>query len=118
MTEADANAMLGDLLMHLANPKGARALFEHAVTLDESQPLALARLAQMSAGEGASDRARELSARASRGASGTFLSHFYVGEALEQIARRPPRSSSRLTPTGSRWRSMPRSTRAKRAWRG
>ena len=34
MTEADANAMLGDLLMHLANPKGARALFEHAVTLD------------------------------------------------------------------------------------
>ena len=41
----------------------------------------------MSAGEGAADRARELSARASRGATGTFLSHFYVGEALEQIAR-------------------------------
>ena len=87
--EADANATLGDLLTHLGNPKGARLLFEHATTLDEAQPLALAGLAKLSADEGAADRARELAARAGGGGSATFLSHFYVGEALEQIAKTP-----------------------------
>ena len=87
VAEADANATLGDLLTHLDNPKAARALFDHAVTLDAAQPLALAGLAKLSAADGDADRARELAARATRAGSTTFLSHFYAGEALEQVAK-------------------------------
>ncbi len=98
VTEADANAMLGDLLLHLDNPKGARALFEHAATLDGAQPLALAGLAMLSADEGAGDRARELAARASRAPSATFLTHYYAGEALGRLATTAPERRAAAEP--------------------
>ena len=119
VTEADANAMLGDLLMHLANPKGARALFEHAVTLDAAQPLALARLAQSERGRRRRRRrARVVRAGQPRRIRRRFSRISTLARLWSRLRRRPPRSSSPRTPISSRWRSMPRSMRARRAWRG
>lgn len=82
--EAETHAVLGDLLTRLDERPESRAHLERAMTLDATQPLALAALAQLDAEAGRLPQAKAFATAAAGPPS--YLSEYYRATALAKVA--------------------------------
>ena len=95
LTEAEAQAYLGDLLLHTNDPD-AGAYLENALKLDPNLAMAHASLGMLRFREGRTDEARASLERALAANSQNFLTHYYYAYTLSQ--RRPEEKASKYTP--------------------
>lgn len=84
LSEADAQAYLGDLLLHLNRSNDAEARLQQALTLDPKQPMALASLGILRARQGRFDEAQKNLQEAANANSGNYLVHYYYAYALSR----------------------------------
>ena len=84
LSEADAQAYLGDLLLHVNRPSDAEARLQQALLLDPKQPMALASLGILRARQGRFDEAQKELQEATRANSGNYLAHYYYAYALSR----------------------------------
>jgi tetratricopeptide (TPR) repeat protein len=84
LTEADAQAYLGDLLLHLRRLGDADTRLQQALALDPRQPMALASLGILRARQGKFDQARKTLQEAVAGNSSNYLAHYYYAYALSR----------------------------------
>lgn len=84
LTEADAQAFLGDLLMHVNRLGDADTRLQQALVLDPQQPMALASLGILRARQGKFDEARKTLQEAVAGNSSNYLAHYYYAYALSR----------------------------------
>lgn len=85
VAEAEAHSVLAELqLFHDRSDEGREQL-THALTLDPTHALALARLAEVSAASGKADEARALLGRGISGPGATYLSACYRARALDEL---------------------------------
>jgi tetratricopeptide (TPR) repeat protein len=84
LTEADAQAYLGDLLLHLNRLSDADTRLQQALALDAKQPMALASLGILRARQGRFDEARKTLQEAVAGNSSNYLAHYYYAFALSR----------------------------------
>ena len=84
ISEADAQAYLGDLLLHGNHPNEAEARLQQALTLDPKQPMALASLGILRARQGRFDEAQKDLQAAANANSGNYLVHYYYAYALSR----------------------------------
>ena len=84
LSEADAQAYLGDLLLHVNRPSDAEARLQQALTLDPKQPMALASLGILRARQGRFDEAQKDLQEAANANSGNYLVHYYYAYALSR----------------------------------
>jgi tetratricopeptide (TPR) repeat protein len=84
LTEADAQAYLGDLLLHVNRLSDADTRLQQALTLDAKQPMALASLGILRARQGRFDEARKTLQEAVAGNSRNYLAHYYYAFALSR----------------------------------
>ena len=83
LTEADAQAYLGDLLLH-SNRAESEEYLKRALALDANHPMANASLAMLRVREGKIDEARINLERAVTANSQNYLIHYYYAYALSQ----------------------------------
>ena len=84
LTESDAQAYLGDLLLHLRRMNEAETRLQQALSLDAKQPMALASLGILRARQGRFDEARKTLQEAVAGNSSNYLAHYYYAFALSR----------------------------------
>ena len=84
LTEGDAQAYLGDLLLHLHRLSDADTRLQQALALDAKQPMALASLGILRARQGRFDEARKTLQEAVGGNSSNYLAHYYYAFALSR----------------------------------
>jgi tetratricopeptide (TPR) repeat protein len=84
LSEADAQAYLGDLLLHVNRSNDAEARLQQALTLDPKQPMALASLGILRARQGRFDEAQKNLQEAANANSGNYLVHYYYAYALSR----------------------------------
>ncbi|HEX5705271.1 MAG TPA: tetratricopeptide repeat protein [Pyrinomonadaceae bacterium] len=84
LTEADAQAYLGDLLLHLNRLSDADTRLQQALALDAKQPMALASLGILRARQGRFDEARKTLQAAVAGNSTNYLAHYYYAFAVSR----------------------------------
>ena len=84
LTEGDAQAYLGDLLLHLNRLSDADTRLQQALVLDGKQPMALASLGILRARQGRFDEARKTLQEAVAGNSSNYLAHYYYAFALSR----------------------------------
>jgi len=84
ISEADAQAYLGDLLLHVNRQSDAEARLQQALTLDPKQPMALASLGILRARQGRFDEAQKDLQEAANANSGNYLVHYYYAYALSR----------------------------------
>jgi tetratricopeptide (TPR) repeat protein len=95
LTEAEAQAYLGDLLLHSNRPEAVSYL-ENALKLDPNLGMAHASLGMLHFREGQTDTARASLERAIAANSQHYLAHYYYAYALSR--ERPGDTSGSLTP--------------------
>jgi Tfp pilus assembly protein PilF len=83
MTEAEAQAYLGDLLLH-SNRAEAETYLQKAIELDPKLAMAHASLGLLRVRQGRLDEARQSLQRAIEGNSPNYLAHYYYAEALSR----------------------------------
>jgi tetratricopeptide (TPR) repeat protein len=84
LTEADAQAYLGDLLLHVNRLSDADTRLQQALTLDPKQPMARASLGILRARQGKFAEAKQNLREAVSGDSGSYLTHYYYAYALSR----------------------------------
>jgi tetratricopeptide (TPR) repeat protein len=84
LSEADAQAYLGDLLLHVNRSNDAETRLQQALTLDPKQPMALASLGILRARQGRFDEAQKDLQEAANANSGNYLVHYYYAYALSR----------------------------------
>jgi tetratricopeptide (TPR) repeat protein len=87
VTEAEAHATLGDLLVHMGRKDDARAELDVAVGMDPGYAPAHASLGMLAILDDAWDDARPHLKQAAAAPSATFLCHYYYALALTQARR-------------------------------
>ncbi len=95
LTEAEAQAYLGDLLLHSNRPEAVTYL-ERALQLDPNVGMAHASLGMLRFREGKTEEARASLERAIKANSQHYLAHYYYAYALSR--QRPGDTSGSLTP--------------------
>jgi len=95
LTEAEAQAYLGDLLLHTNHPDAAKYL-ENALKLDPDLAMAHASLGMLRFREHRTDEARASLARAVAASSNNYLIHYYYAYSLSR--RSPEERTERYTP--------------------
>ena len=95
LTEAEAQAYLGDLLLH-SNRKDAEAYLQKALSLDPNLGMAHASLGMLRFREGKTDEARASLERAVAASSQNYLAHYYYAYTLSR--QRPGDTAARYTP--------------------
>src|SRR5262249_15943954 len=85
LSEAEAQAYLGDLLLH-SNRSDCEAFLQKALALDPNQPLANAAMAMLQVKLGKFSEARQRLERASAANSQNYLVHYYFALALSREA--------------------------------
>jgi predicted Zn-dependent protease len=83
VSEAEAQAYLGDLLLH-SNRAESEAYLQRALALDPAQPLANASLAMLRVRQGKIEEARASLERAVQANSQNYLIHYYYAYALSR----------------------------------
>jgi predicted Zn-dependent protease len=83
VSEAEANAYLGDLLLH-SNRADSEKYLQKALTLDANQVMANTSLAMLRVREGKIDEARSSLERAAAANSQNYLVHYYYAFALSR----------------------------------
>lgn len=83
ITEAEAQAYLGDLLLH-SNRAEAEVYLQKAIELDPKLAMAHASLGMLRVRQGRLDEARQSLQRAVEGNSPNYLAHYYYAEALSR----------------------------------
>ncbi|MGI8734157.1 MAG: tetratricopeptide repeat protein [Pyrinomonadaceae bacterium] len=83
ISEAEAQAYLGDLLLH-SNRAESETYLQKALTLDPNQPLANASLAMLRVRQGKIEEARSNLERAITATSQNYLIHYYYAYALSR----------------------------------
>ncbi len=84
LSEADAQAYLGDLLLHVNRSNDAETRLQQALTLDPKQPMALASLGILRARQGRFDEAKKDLQEAANANSNNYLVHYYYAYALSR----------------------------------
>jgi len=84
VSEADAQAYLGDLLLHVNRLTDAETRLQQALSLDSKQPMALASLGILRARQGRFDEAKKDLQEAANANSGNYLVHYYYAYALSR----------------------------------
>lgn len=84
LTEADAQAYLGDLLLHTHRLKDAETRLQQALTLDPKQSMAQASLGILRARQGRFMEAKQTLREAVSGNSNNYLAHYYYAYALSR----------------------------------
>lgn len=84
LTEADAQAYLGDLLLHVHRLSDADTRLQQALALDAKQPMALASLGILRARQARFDEARKMLQEAVAANSTNYLTHYYYAYALSR----------------------------------
>jgi tetratricopeptide (TPR) repeat protein len=82
VTEAEAQAYLGDLLLH-CNRADSEGYLQKSLTLDPNLPMANASMAMLRLREGKTDQARQMLERAAAN-SQNYLIHYYYAYALSR----------------------------------
>ena len=95
LTEAEAQAYLGDLLLHTNDPNAATYL-ENALKLDPNLAMAHASLGMLRYREGRTDDARTSLERAVAASSQNYLAHYYYAYTLSR--RRYEEKASKYSP--------------------
>jgi tetratricopeptide (TPR) repeat protein len=84
LTEADAQAYLGDLLLHVNRLSDAETRLQQALTLDAKQPMAQASLGILRARQGKFAEAKQHLREAVSANSSSYLAHYYYAYALSR----------------------------------
>jgi len=84
LSEAEAQAYLGDLLLHTNRPTDAETRLQQALTLDPKLTMAQASLGIVRARQGRFDEARKALQEAVDGNSSNYLAHYYYAYALSR----------------------------------
>ncbi|HEU4710363.1 MAG TPA: tetratricopeptide repeat protein [Pyrinomonadaceae bacterium] len=95
LTDAEAQAYLGDLLLH-SNRKDAEQYLERALKLDPNLGIAHASMGMLRFREGKTDEARASLERAVAASSQNYLAHYYYAYTLSR--RRPEETTTSYTP--------------------
>lgn len=82
MTEAEAQAYLGDLSLHLGDLSGAEKRLQQALQLDPNQAMANSSLGMVRVRQGKFSEARPLLQKAVAASSQNYLAHYYYALAL------------------------------------
>jgi tetratricopeptide (TPR) repeat protein len=85
VTEAEAQAYLGDLLVHTHRLDDAEKYLQQALALDSASPMANSSLGVLRTYQGRMDDARAALQKAVGGDSKNFLAHFYYAMALSGV---------------------------------
>lgn len=96
LSEAEAQAYLGDLLLHI-NRAESETYLNKALALAPEQPMANASLAMLRLREGKADVAREILERAAKN-SQNYLIHYYYAYALSRVDSSGRQPALALTP--------------------
>lgn len=96
LTEAEAHAYLGDLLLHSNRTSDAETYLKVALDLDPNLGMAHASLGMLRFREGKTDEARASLERAVAASSQNYLAHYYYAYALSR--QRPEDTQARYTP--------------------
>ncbi len=97
ITEAEAQAYLGDLLLH-SNRAESESYLQKALTLDPNLPMAHASLGMLRVREGKLNEARRSLERAVAANSQNYLTHYYYAFALSREGMSEARVVSGYTP--------------------
>jgi tetratricopeptide (TPR) repeat protein len=89
LSEAEAQAYLGDLLYHTNRADDSEAYLKQALTLAPDLPLAEAALGRVRVHQKRYDEARKLLEQAVKADPQNYLAHFYLAEALNRQALGP-----------------------------
>jgi len=84
LSEADAQAYLGDLLLHVNRLNDADTRLQQALSLDQKQPMARASLGILRARQGRFDEAKKNLQEAANANSANYLVHYYYAYALSR----------------------------------
>jgi tetratricopeptide (TPR) repeat protein len=84
LTEAEAQAYLGDLLLHIHRLSDAEVRLQQALTLDPKLTMAEASLGILRARQGRFDEAKNALQEAVKGDSNNYLAHYYYAYALSR----------------------------------
>lgn len=84
LTEAEAQAYLGDLLLHINRLNDAEARLQQALTLDPDQPMAQAALGMVRVRQGRFADAKQHLQRAVAANTQNYLTHYYYALALSR----------------------------------
>ena len=84
LTEAEAQAYLGDLLLHIHRLSDAEVRLQQALTLDPKLTMAEASLGILRARQGRFDEAKKALQEAVKGDSNNYLAHYYYAYALSR----------------------------------
>ncbi|HEU4769323.1 MAG TPA: tetratricopeptide repeat protein, partial [Pyrinomonadaceae bacterium] len=95
LTEAEAQAYLGDLLLH-SNRKDAEQYLERSLKLDPNLGMAHASMGMLRFREGKTDEARASLERAVAASSQNYLAHYYYAFTLSR--QRPDDTAAKYTP--------------------
>jgi tetratricopeptide (TPR) repeat protein len=85
LSEADAQAYLGDLLLHTRDYKGAEERLQQALALDAAHPMANASLGLLRTRQNRFADAINLLKKASQGETKNHLAHYYYAFALSRV---------------------------------
>lgn len=97
LSEAEAQAYLGDLLLH-SNRKEAQTYLEKALKLDPNLGMAHASLGMLYFREGKTDEARASLERAVANSSQNYLAHYYYAFTLSRSGPKDTVSNSNYSP--------------------
>jgi len=97
LSEAEAQAYLGDLLLH-SDRAECEAYLKKALTLDPNQPMANASMAMLRVRQGKIDEARQSLERAVQGSSQNYLIHYYYAYALSREGMNEMQMVNRYAP--------------------
>ena len=84
LSEAEAQAYLGDLLLHVNRLNDAETRLQQALSLDQKQPMALASFGILRARQGRFDEAKKSLQDAANANSANYLVHYYYAYALSR----------------------------------
>jgi tetratricopeptide (TPR) repeat protein len=84
LSDAEAEAYLGDLLLHTHDLAGADARLQQALALDPQQTMAQASLGMVRVRQGRFGEAKKALAQAAAGQSNNYLTHYYYAYALSK----------------------------------
>jgi tetratricopeptide (TPR) repeat protein len=85
LAETDANAYLGDLLLHTRDYAGAEARLQQALAADPRHPLANLSLGLLRARQNRFREAVQLLQQAAKNNAGNYLAHYYHAYALSRV---------------------------------
>ena len=84
LSEAEAQAYLGDLLLHVHRLTDAEARLQQALSLEPNQAMALSSLGILRARQGRFDEAKKSLQEAAKANSANYLVHYYYAYALSR----------------------------------